>query len=238
MNCLQVVSKPSWILLKLGLLPSKNKQKMWLLKTISHCLLYTFMLSLLILNILKGIRLNKAMFVNRMISLFIPGLNLLAKFLSIRKNDIYYLSALENLKSDIFNIRNKKTNQHIQLAEKISTLLLRYFAITISAIVFAACVLPIAIKTEPLIPCPIYIGKYVIFYNILHFPFIVYFAINTSCFDVLYMTLLGICIAQLTILEERLVSLENIDVGDINKASRDVEEALRECIALHKMIIE
>lgn len=238
MHCLEVVAKPTSILLKQGLLPSRHKQKLWILKTTLHCLLYFLVLSLLILNILKGIRLNKPMFVNRMIAFILPGLNLLAKFLGIRKNGKHYLLLVENLKSDIFNIRNKKLNKHIQVVERISGLVLRYFAMIVGVLILVAAVLPILINTEPLIPCPVDIGKYAILYNIFHLPFILYFAINSLCYDILLMSLLGICIAQLKILEERLGNLKDFISIDVNKTLKELEYAsLGECITLHKMII-
>lgn len=238
MNCLKIILKPTRILLIQGLVPSGNKKHVRILKTILHCVVYILLFSLLTLNVIKGIRLNKVMFVNRMICLIIPGLNILAKWLGIRINEGHYVSILGNLMSDIFNTRNEILNRHLQSVERISRLLFRYFAITTGALFLAACVLPILLKTQPLVPCPVDIGQYQIFYNILHFPFTLYFAINSPCLDALFMSLLAICITQLTILQEQLIRLEDFDACNTNTHSKELDYTLRKCVNLHKMIIE
>lgn len=234
MSCLKAVFKPSQILLKQRLVPSRNKQHIGIIITLVHLAVYTVLFGLLIFNIFNGIKHNKTMFVNRMMCILIPGLCILAKWLGIRINGRHYLSIFENLNSNIFNTQNKILNRHLQLAERICGLLLRYFAITTGVLFLVSCGLPIALKTQPMVPCPIDIGKYQIIYNLLHLPLTVYFAINSPCLDVLLMSLLAICIAELEILKEQLIGLEDCDSNTRPKE----EHTLRECVALHKMIIE
>ncbi|GJQ66207.1 hypothetical protein Trydic_g4265 [Trypoxylus dichotomus] len=56
-----------------------------------------------------------------------------------------------------------------------------------------------------IIPTPFEMGKYDVIYKAMHVVMCVYLGLNSTSFDVLYMTLLGICIAQLYILEEMLM---------------------------------
>lgn len=238
MNCFHVISISRRILLKQGLLPSRNKRKLRILKMMLHCLMYTIALSVLLINIIKGIRQHNPMFVNRMMCIVIPMLNILAKWLAILKNEKYYLSVLVMLKSDIFNTSDNKLSRHILLVEKISRLMSRYFIVTIGALFLVAGVLPIITEIEPLMPCPVDIGQYRILYNILHMPVAFYFAINSIGFDLLLMSLLGICVGELSILEERLVGLENSNARNVNVISSNVQKALNECLVLHQMINE
>lgn len=195
-------------------------------------------LSVLILNIIKGIKLNKPMFINRMIWIVIPLINFLAKLIALHKNKKYYLFVIQNLKSDSFNTQDKQLNQHILLIEKISGLMWKYFGLTIGVMYLVSCVLPVVVDIEPLMPCPVNIGKYDTFYRILHLTFTFYYAINSPGCDLLLMSLLGICIAQLSILKERLIGLRGSDTETVNAMSVHVEKTLRECIALHKVINE
>ncbi|KAK9686258.1 7tm Odorant receptor [Popillia japonica] len=201
-----------------------------------HFIVNSATLSVLVLNIVKGIRLNKPMFINRMIWIVIPLINFLAKLLAIHKNKKYYLLVIKNLKSDIFNIQDKKLRQHILLIERISELMWKYFALTIGVLYLVSCVFPVVMDTEPLMPCPVDIGRYDILYRVLHLAFTFYYAVNSPGCDLLLMSLLGICIAQLSILKERLTGLSNSNNGE--EISPPVDKTLSECVALHKMINE
>lgn len=238
MYCLDVISKPRWILLKEGVLPSHNNPKLRILKLALHYVVFLVTLSILILNILKGIRLNKPMFINRMLWIIIPLINFVAKLLAVHKNEKHYLSALKSLKSVVFNIREKKLNQHILVIKKISSVISKCFLVIVTVLLLAASVLPIVVNIEPLMPCPIYIGQYDIIYRLLHLLITVYYAISSLGFDFLLMSLLGICIGELNILEKRLIGLDNPQSRNIDISCGNIEQALMECIALHKMITE
>lgn len=237
-NCFYVISKATWIHLKQGLILSEELRIVEIFRSILHYIIHIFMLSILVLNINNGIKSQNVSLVNRMVCLLIPVSNLIAKALTLQKNRKCFLRLLEDLQSDAFNTHSEKSNTHIQFVDKIRALMLKYFMITIGVFLLVGSVLPVIINIDLLIPNPIRDGRYEVIYRILHFIGTTYFGFNSGCFDVLYVSLIAMCIAQLKILEEELVNIvgnsserEFIELGNGN-----LKERLKQCVVLHVTI--
>lgn len=233
LSCIEAVSTTTSILLAEGLLPSANRHRFYPSKLIFHLIANALVVGVLITNILNGIRAGNATFINQMTCVLIPVVNLDAKSFTIFKNKNCFVSIMEDLKSDIFNTHSDKLNVHIQLVNKVSRLMSRYFMITMGVFVIFSCILPMMTNIRLLIPSPIDLGQLHILYEIMHFCCTTYLGINSTCFDVLYVSILGICIAQLNILETRLSNIyEESNKADIN----ELDTILSECIKLHDLI--
>ncbi|GJQ66183.1 hypothetical protein Trydic_g4243 [Trypoxylus dichotomus] len=176
-----------------------------------------------------------------MVCILIPEINLTVKGLILLKNKKCFVSILEDLNSDTFNIRNKKLNKHIQLVHKVSRLILRYFTLIMSTFLLIASVLPLMTNMKMLIPNPIESGRFEFIYRITHLLFTTYMAINSASLDVLYASLIGLCVAQLNILDARLENLfkganERQLTKNFNDKHTIIGKRLRECIILHETI--
>lgn len=237
MSCINALSRTSWILLIEGLLPTEVLKRRQVLKLILHSLWAAFILNLMFHNIVNGIKANNFMLINRMVYVLMPVMTSFAKSVAVLTNKKCFISLLKDLRSNIFNRHSEKQNEHIQFVDKISKIMLRYFTITMGLFLSVACLLPIITNVRILIPSPYNLGRYEILYKILHFFVILYMGLNAACFDLLYLSLMGLCIAQLNILQENLTyPLKSAYTLDSKIIDGNVEECLRHCVILHEMI--
>ncbi|GJQ66728.1 hypothetical protein Trydic_g15859 [Trypoxylus dichotomus] len=188
------------------------------------------------MNIINAIKDGDQVFLNQMICIIIPEINLVAKGLAIIVHRRRFLSLLDDLNSDPFNGHSDKLNIHIQLVHKFGGIMLRIFRTSIVVFLIIASVLPIVTNQHILIPSPIELGRFSILYEIVHLMFSTYMGINSICFDVLYVCIIAVCIAQLDILRDRLIHVYEDSIDTIQGKYRTTDELLVECVILHEMI--
>lgn len=152
------------------------------------------------------------------------------------------MSLLDYLRSDVFNSHSEELNVYVRFVYRISELMWKYYAVVIAAYLSVATIAPLAIDMKTMtIPPPFDMGKYGIVYKILHAILCTYLGLNSLCFDVLFMSLLGLCIAQLYILEKRLIHVfeeakETCENRDTKEMSLCEEKTLKFCIVLHESL--
>ncbi|KAK9731034.1 7tm Odorant receptor [Popillia japonica] len=114
-----------------------------------------------------------------------------------------------------------------------------YLLVGVTFIVFT-CLLPFVIDVKLAIPPPYDMGNFDFFYKVIHFGVMFYLFLNSVICDVLYITILGLCIAQLVILQEKLldISVETNSAEPHNQRRfhSEVEKDLKQIIILHMMI--
>ncbi|GJQ66211.1 hypothetical protein Trydic_g4269 [Trypoxylus dichotomus] len=151
-----------------------------------------------------------------MTCILIPMVNYWAKSFTLMVNKRCFQSILLDLGSNTLNAHSEILNEHIQFIYRTSRLLL---SLTI--------------------PAPFETGKYDIIYKIGHFFATGYLAFNTIGFDILFLTLLSLCVAQLNILEERLSNgLDDAEDSceDRNRLGLEIHTILREIVILHETV--
>ncbi|GJQ66198.1 hypothetical protein Trydic_g4257 [Trypoxylus dichotomus] len=83
----------------------------------------------------------------------------------------------------------------------------RYFAGMVVIMVLLCGFLPFVADVKLMIPAPFNTGKFDVGYKILHIVIIGYLGVTLVGLDMLYMTLIGLGVAQINILEERLINV-------------------------------
>lgn len=240
-SCIEVISTQMFILLRQGLLPSENTQKLKKIKLVIHLLVTMFITGAAFINISNGIKSGDALLVNKMVFFLIPELNLLAKSFAIFNNRTLFLLLLKDLQSDAFNHHSANLNQHVQYVDKVNKLIMRYFAISMAVFITFTSALPIVTNLGLLVPYPFEMKKFEVAYGFIHLFMIAYLAVNSASYDVLLMSLIGICIAEWNILATRLInvyddSVESFLTEDINNTNERVQKILKECIVLHETL--
>lgn len=241
-SCLEPLRVSSNVLSKHGVLFTKNITKLDILKIILNFLYIILLETFVILNIRYGIAVNDMALVNWMICIKIPILYYTAKMLTLLINRRYLLSILRDLNSEVFNGHTEELNRHVQKIRDISNLTLKYFALAVGIFLVVTCILPFVINIRIIMPAPFYTGGYDVFYKIPHLIAFTYFGLNAVSFDIFYMTLIGLAISQLNILQERLI---NVKENAVNIAANNNQEnlttittrLLKECFIQHQMII-
>lgn len=249
--CIHPIKKNLSILGKEGLLPNDKFKFTQLLKITAHALFFTLIMAINITIIVKAIKKGSGMELNRATCITIPIAQLIFKAVALLINNEYFNLVMEDLKSDIFNNHSMELNIHIEFVYKVSELLRKYYTIAIGLFLFVTAFLPFVSNVRLMMPPPFDMGKYMVFYKFIHFLMTIYMAINSISYDVIYMSLITLCIAQLNILQERLVKiheesrrmLENKDVEHLSmeddsngKFIIGEELILKKCIVLHDRI--
>ncbi|GJQ66210.1 hypothetical protein Trydic_g4268 [Trypoxylus dichotomus] len=114
-----------------------------------------------------------------------------------------------------------------------------YFIVSLTAYILIGSFLPLLVDISLSIPAPFDTGKYDIIYKVAHFFATGYLAFNTLGLDMLFLTLLSICVAQLNILQERLSKvLEDArkECKSNTKLTLEVHSILRDIVILHETI--
>lgn len=225
-TCIDPIIKILNLLRKEGLLPNNKFKLKQILQIIVHALFFTLIMSINITNIVKAIKTNNGMELNRVTCITIPIAQLLLKGLALLMNKKYFFLILDDLKSDTFNSHSVKLNVYIEFVYKLSDLLRKYYILAISLFVLVAAILPFISNMRLMMPAPFYMGKYIFFYKIIHLLMTIYLATNSISLDVMYMSLMALCIAQLNILEEKLINI----FEESRKAfqSRDIKDTVME----------
>lgn len=240
-SCVEAISKISDSLLLHGLLPTKKIKRYQLLKVILQIVFYFVVLNLIIKNIVNALRKSDMILLNRMVcAMLIPVSMLLAKVIAVFKNKHYFFIILEYLDSNIFNDHNEELNRNIQKIAYIARLILRYYTIVGAAYLSLSTFLPMVMDISLLLPMPYNIGKFNVYYKYIHLLVMVYLTFQSLYFDMLYLSLLGLCVAQVHILQMKLRDIfENSkEKATLYAVELNVitEEILKECVILHKLL--
>lgn len=241
MNCIEPLMRVSNVLLREGLYPKEKLENLQLVKIILHFGFYALILSCVVMNGVDAVKTGNAMALNHATCIFFPTFNLAVKAMVVLRKRKYFLSLMEDLRSDVFNSHSEKLNEYVKFVHRTTELILRYYTIVMSAYVSITSVLPFVTNAKMMIPPPFDMKQYVVIYNILHVFIGAYLALNAASFDVLFMSLLGSCIAQLYILEQRLINMfeeSREKCKDQNSMPLASKEAIivKECILLYLRI--
>lgn len=240
-SCLDVIDSPRWILTKNGLYPIKIITKSVILKLIINFILHISTYGIVIHNVFIALRTRNTTLLNWVTCVLLPMTNYYAKIATLIFRRTIFFSILDDLKSKEFNPRNKKLNENIQRVNTISKMLIRYFALSIGSCVIIFSFLPIVMNSLMMIPASFNTGRYDLLYKILHCIFTSYMSYTCFGVDILYMTLLGLCSAELDILHEKLLNTLN----DSRNICNEYEAAnivivehivLKECVFMHNKI--
>lgn len=245
-KCSDTVKTVISILSKEGLLFGREITKFDIFKAALNLLLSGVINVFIILDIINAVKVNNTKMANWMICVLIPVVGYVTKEFTLMINRKYFFSILQDLSSLNFNSHNDRQNRHIHLIDKTSSLLLKYFLISDSVIIVSFCVLPFAINIRMVVPPPFDTGRFDVLYKLFNLIASTYIGYNMTFLDVLYMTMMGLGIAQLNILKERLTEIledaNNLVVleKDYNLHETDTiaTRILRECVDLHQMIIK
>ncbi|GJQ66212.1 hypothetical protein Trydic_g4270 [Trypoxylus dichotomus] len=240
LNCKETYKTSKYILLKTGMWPKVTTTKCELLSFAFTLISDAFLLSFSAFNIINEIRTkNFIKLLNWLTSLLIPAANYTAKGYTLIVNKKCFYEIVNDIENETFNSHSEKLNRHIQLICNISQILLRYFAFALGIYLAVRSFLPIVVDVGMIIPPPFDMGEYDILYRIFHFFATVNICVNTAGFDVLFLTLMAVCVAQLHILEDRLRRLYEDALecsGSTGNINEIVETTLRECVILHNTI--
>lgn len=167
--------------------------------------------------------------------------NYSAKSWTLLSNKQCFFSILMDLESGIFNKHSEKLNEHIKFIYRVSRIIYRYFVLALFAYLLVGSFLPIIINIGLIIPSPFEDGPFDIYYRMYHFFATAYMAFNTVGFDVLYLTLISLCVAQLDILKERLSNVfqeVKLSYDEDGVGKKTPQQILKECVMLHQLINE
>ncbi|GJQ66204.1 hypothetical protein Trydic_g4263 [Trypoxylus dichotomus] len=242
MNCIQPVLKVTNILKRGGLYPNSTLTKAQLVQLTFHFCYYLLIVISLLMNVMKAVKARNEVELNRIICVVVPIVNLMAKIVTILRNEKYVLSIVEDLTSNTFNRHAENLNDYIKLVYRISELMWKYYTLTIAAFLLITAVLPIMTNIEIImIPPPFDFGKYDVIYKIIHLITGIYLGVSSICYDSLFMMLMAICVAQLYILSDRLINtFQDAKLSWRNKSNKAVDikemQIIKECIILHETI--
>lgn len=239
-QCLQVLSRTSRILYILGALPTRARKMLQTFKSFLNLILVILVLYIICHNIINGIRTKDIELINHMTCVvFIPVFIVIVKVSSFYLNKTSFLVLLNILQSDVFNVHSYELNKHIRRVDRLAKFVLMYITAGMCVAEFALGILPLVIEIKLTIPAPIALGRYKIYYNVFHTLLTVYLAVSSTSIDLLYLTLMGLSVAQLNILEEKLVGIfsnASHRTTDIRTIHYRADQIIRECIVLHKTI--
>lgn len=239
-RCVQTLEKPVWILSTSGFWPTRKITTSQGIKLALNFIFDLALFGIIIQNIANALTFNDIKLLNKMICLLIPMGNYTAKSYTLILNRTCLFSLITDLESTSFNNHSEKLNENISYIHRICSLILKYFLIVLVAYLLTGGILPMIMDIGTILPASFDTGKYDLLYKIAHLFAMCYLAFNTVGLDILYLALLSICIAQLTILEKRLANiLENAEEVCTTQYSinKEVARILRECIVLHGTII-
>lgn len=245
--CIDPIIKILHILEKEGLLPRNKFKLTQIVKIIFHIISFSLILSINIIVIVQAIQKGSAMEFIRATYIIIPITQLIFKGATILINKQCFALLLDDLRSDIFNSHSIKLNAHIEFVYKVSDLLQKYYTLAIGLFIFVTAILPFIFNIRMMMPPPFDMGRYIFFYKIIHFLMTIYMAIHSISYDVMYMSFMALCIAQLSILQERLMNIfeesgtkSAEDLSVENNFSRKFifveQRILKQCIVLHDKI--
>lgn len=238
LNCAKLLTKTNWVLLKEGFLFEKDMGKIQLLKLILHVLYCIFIVILIGSSIGRAISIKDISVLNQLLCMFISAITVFAKEFTLLKHRFCFISIVSDARSDTFNAHNTKLNQHVLFVDRISELTLRYYIFIAIIFLSVTCLSPFVLNMKMMIPPPMDIRDYDYLYKIVHCLVIFYMSINSVTFDVLYISILGLCVAQLGILEERLTEIfkEAITKNGTKESYMEHYQVLKECVILHETI--
>lgn len=240
-NCGRTIEKPKFILSTSGVWPTAKTTIPTIFSIVFNLCFETMVLTIVTFNILDAIKYKQINLLNKMICIAIAVINYIAKTGTLTINKKCFLSIIEDLESDVFNGHSRKLNNHIHNIYNNCNLVFRYFAVVLVMYSLIGSILPMIVDIPLTIPVSFYRGKYQFQYKIFHFFFTALLSYNTIGLDILCLTLISVSIAQMDILQERLINvLEDCKETCGNKyfLNLEVERNLRECVILHKKIIE
>lgn len=240
-NCIEPLRKTTRVLSKEGLLTETVIDELPVVRILLHVIFCVYTLTLLVCGLVQAVKTNNRIVLNRLICVFLSAITVFAKEFALLRNRKTFMSLMDDLNSDNFNRHSEQQNRHIQFIYRISQLTLRYYILVASAFLLVSCCLPFILDVEMLIPPPFEVKKFEFLYKLGQVVLIVYLEVNSVSCDVLYMSIMGLCIAQLNILEERLTNIfeDSIEINGtklVDEMSLDAEKLLNECVILHEML--
>lgn len=245
-TCSDTVKTVISILSKEGLLFRGEMTKLDKCKAALNLLLAVAVNMFIMLDIINALKIDNMNMANWMICVLIPGIGYGTKEFTLLVNRRCFSALLQDLSSLSFNAHNDRLNRHIRLIDRTSNLLFKYFLISDSIIIISFCVLPFALNIRMGIPAPFETGRFDVLYKLFHLMYCSYIGYNMTFLDILYMTLMGLAIAQLNVLKERLTDIVE-DASDmkmfeetsiLHETNIVARRILREYILLHGMIIK
>lgn len=177
-NCIDTLSPVTWYLTREGLFPAKRYTYLHLIKLLINLLFYSLIVNILTLNLIKAISTKNVVLFNKVTTIFLPILNILAKALAILVNRASFLSILEDLKSATFNNHSESNNNYIQIVDRLSKMMLKVFIVSSVIYIFMTSILPVVTNLTLMIPPPIYMGKYSLLYKFVHLLMAIYLGCN------------------------------------------------------------
>lgn len=240
-SCTEPFTKTSWVLVSEGLLSEKKPTKVEIIKLLLHFTYYLLSFGLMMLSIVNAIKTNDILSLNRVICMIIAEVTVFAKSLSALLNGKCLLSILKDLQSDSFNRHNLEQNRYIQTVNWIANFILRYYVGLVAVFLSVTCLLPFFFDVGMMIPPPFDITKFAFLYKSANFFIVSYLSVNSVSCDVLYTSIMGLCIAQLTILQEKLMyALNEARALDESRNFKgpylEEEQMLIECVTLHEIL--
>lgn len=237
-RCTEPLELPKWILLTSGLWPVLNVTFAGIVKLLFNFMFDLSIFAIVISNIIRAIRAQDMKLLNKSTCILVPMTNYTAKTLTLFWNRESFYSILAITESELFNKHSEKLNKHIQFIYRISKILVRYFVFAMAAYISVGSFLPIITNIGLIIPSPFQGRKLDVSYRIYHFFATMYLAFNTVGFDILYLTCMSLCGAQLDILKERLENVSQVTYSyEMNtNAKWRAQYILKECAILHEMI--
>lgn len=240
-SCLQVISRTSNILLRQGFLPVKHEKQVPVLKLTFHLICYIFFYNLAIKNIINAINTSDIVLLNRvMCTVTLPVTTHITKTLTVIKNRKCFLLLLDDLNSDIFNRHSNEQNKIIQRVDYFAKLLLMYYTTVGILFLSMATFVPMIMDIRMLLPMPYNIENVDIYYKFVHTFITLYFGFNGVMFELLYFSMMGLCAAQLRILQSKLKSILESSLERKKHCSTSIqciiEETLKECVILQELI--
>lgn len=240
-NCLQPLSASYWLLKTFGLWPVHKLTKIIVLKLILYFLIDMFVTSMAIHNIINAIRSKNIPLFNWMTCILPVFLNWNMKIITLFKNRNVLFSILDDLRSTTFNVHSQELNKHIQRIDRISKLLAKYFEAAVVVFILIFCLMPFVTDIKLALPPSFNLGKYDVLYKMGHLFVTIYLGTSSVAYDILYMSFMTLCVAQLNILQDRLTNIyEDAKDRHRNDVLKPVEsllgEILQECVILHETI--
>lgn len=234
-HCMKTLAAPHWILTKSGLWPVKTLSIVTTLKITFNIIIDAAVYILIVHNIINAVNSNNTKLLNWMTCIVIPITGYIAKSATLLLNKSCFFSIVDDLKSATFNLHSEQSNKHIKFINKISIMMMRYFAT--AQIVFALIfnILPFVMNIQMMLPPSFNTGRFDVAYKIVHLFAAIYLGFNSTALDILCMVLMALCAAQLNILEERLTNIL-LDKLQNNNAHLKLDNVLRDCVILHQMI--
>lgn len=239
-TCMDALSAIKWFLLKAGLFPVDNCKSFTFFKLLCNFIFYSIIFSILLIDLINSIRTRNSAIFNMISCTIIPVANLGAKLLAIWWNKKSFFSLMKYLESPEFNAHNEVQNRYIQVVHHFAKVLLKILIAIVAGYVVVTGVSPFITDTAMMIPPPNDMGKYNLFYKIIHIFMQFYLGSTSICHDLLFMTLFGLCIAQLNILQHKLLNVyeEALELSvEVGLSSRFTEkQLLKDCVILHETI--